>query len=244
MISSIRSRFCRWRTTLIVSGKPSSRARCAASIFFEKDFVPPMRSELTGSLSWIEIWTLSRPASFSASARLRVNGVPAGIRLLYSPAALAARVRISAALRTSGSPPVSASWSTPSSAASPNTRHQSSVGSSSAYLLSPIESGFEQYGQWSGHLYDSSAMRRSGLGVGIDDHSPVRELDEEVLDVVVDVGAAEAGAELVRDVLDRALSVAQLEDHHGGVVQRDRALRKEHDVTVADLVEVQPEAVR
>jgi len=27
MICSIRSRFCRWRTTLIVSGKPSSRAR-------------------------------------------------------------------------------------------------------------------------------------------------------------------------------------------------------------------------
>src|SRR5580765_1638797 len=118
----------------------------------------------------------------------------------------------------SGSPPVSASWSTPSSPASWNTRTQSSVGSSSLYLASPIESGFEQYGQWSGHLYESSAMRRSGLGVGIDDHSPVRELDEEVFDVVVDVGASEAGAELVRDVLDRAFPVAQLEDLDGGVV--------------------------
>ena len=41
-----------------------------------------------------------------------------------------------------------------------------------AVLRAPMSSGFEQYGQWSGHWYESSAIEASsGLGGCIDHHS-------------------------------------------------------------------------
>ena len=73
----MRSRFCRCRTQLIVSGKSSSFAWCAAAIFFANDRLPAMRSLSYGSGLWIEICTWSSPAAFSACACSRVNRVPA-----------------------------------------------------------------------------------------------------------------------------------------------------------------------
>ena len=73
----MRSRFCRCRTQLIVSGKSRSLAFRAAAIFFSNERLPAMRSLSPGSGLWIEICTWSSPAALSASARSRVNSVPA-----------------------------------------------------------------------------------------------------------------------------------------------------------------------
>ena len=75
----MRSRLCRCRTQLIVSGKSSPRARRAAAIFFSNDRLPAMRSLSSAFGLWIEICTWSRPADFGACARWRVNSVPAVI---------------------------------------------------------------------------------------------------------------------------------------------------------------------
>ena len=77
MISSIRSRFWRCSTQLMVSGKPSSRAARAAACFFSNERTPAMRSFSSGSGLWIETWTWSSPASFSCAARSRVRRMPA-----------------------------------------------------------------------------------------------------------------------------------------------------------------------
>src|SRR5258707_9838270 len=63
--------------------------------------------------------------------------------------------------RAPGSPPDKWTCSTPSSAASRNTRNQVAVSSSPS--LGSSASGFEQYGQPSGQRWVSSASRPSGL---------------------------------------------------------------------------------
>ncbi len=142
---------------MIVSGKPSSRAARAAAIFFSNERMPAIRSFSSGSGLWIETWTWSRPAAFSCSARSRVKRVPAVTRVEYSPAARAAAVSSSRSLRSIGSPPVRASCTTPSARASRKTRVQCSVSSSARQRSPPMSTGFEQYGQCSGHWYVSSA---------------------------------------------------------------------------------------
>src|SRR5215471_6144653 len=65
--------------------------------------------------------------------------------------------------RAAGSPPERCTCSTPSAAASRQTRAQLAVSSSSTRLSSA--SGFEQYGQPSGQRWVSSASRPSGAGI-------------------------------------------------------------------------------
>lgn len=64
-----------------VSGKPSSFTQRATSRFLAE---PPlywaMRSAFSGSTSWIESWTWSRPASASLPRRSRVSSTPAVMR--------------------------------------------------------------------------------------------------------------------------------------------------------------------
>src|SRR4051794_40020445 len=101
-----------------------------------------------------------------------------------------------------------------------------------------MSSGFEQYGQWSGQWYVSSAMSVYGRGgapplPGCIDHQPARaEAVEEVAHVVAHVRAVEALAERRRDVADRPLAVAQLEHGGGGRVQPHRALGDQEEVLV------------
>ena len=116
----MRSRFCRCRTQLIVSGKSSSLAMRAAAIFFSNDRLPAMRSLSSAIGLWIEICTWSRPADFSACARSRVKSVPAVISDEYRPASRAPAQSSTRSRRSIGSPPVSASCRTPSARASRN----------------------------------------------------------------------------------------------------------------------------
>src|SRR3954451_21879420 len=232
----MRSRFWRCSTQLMVSGKSSSRARRAAAIFFSKDRLPAMRSLSAWSGLWIEICTWSRPAAFSASAAGRVNSVPAVMSDEYSSASRAPAHSSTRSRRSIGSPPVSASWSTPSARASRNARSQCSVSSSSRYVSPPMCSGLEQYGQCSGHWYDSSAIRVDGLGGCIDHQSFLGQGGDELDDVVADVGAVVARGELGGDVVKRALSVAEAEHLGGGGIEPHDALRDQQQVLLADLV--------
>ena len=135
----------------MVRGKSSSFARRAAASFFSKDRLSAMRSLSSGSGLWIEICTWSSPAALSASARSRVKSVPAVMSDEYRPASRAAAHSSTRSRRSIGSPPVSASCRTPSARASSNARIQCSVSSSWRYVSAPMCSGFEQYGQCSGH---------------------------------------------------------------------------------------------
>ena len=115
----------------MVSGKSSSRAARAAAIFFSNDRLPAMRSFSSGFGLWIEICTWSSPAAFSASARSRVNSVPAVISDEYRPGLARAAHSSTRSRRSIGSPPVSASCRTPSAARlAERSRIQSSVSSS------------------------------------------------------------------------------------------------------------------
>ena len=123
----------------------------AAVIFFAKDRLPAMRSFSCGLGLWIEICTWSSPASLSARARSRVNSVPAVISDEYRSASRATAHSSTRSRRSIGSPPVSASWSTPRRCASPKARIQCSVSSSERYRPPPMSTGLEQYGQCNGH---------------------------------------------------------------------------------------------
>ena len=76
MISPMRSRLARCSTTLIENAKPSSFTIAAAACFCFTELTPAIRSAISGSASWIEIWMCSRPASRSRSARARVSPRP------------------------------------------------------------------------------------------------------------------------------------------------------------------------
>src|ERR687886_730426 len=219
----MRSRFWRCSTQLIVSGKSSSRARRAAAIFFSKDRLPAMRSLSARSGLWIEICTWSSPAAFSASAAGRVNSVPAVMSDEYSSASRAPAQSSTRSRRSIGSPPVSASWRTPSRRASMNVRIQCSVSSSLRYRSPPMSSGFEQYGQCRGHRYDSSAISVDGLGC-IDHESSLRHRVDELENVVADVSSLVARGDCADDVVERALAVAQLEHLRRRRIQPHRTL--------------------
>jgi hypothetical protein len=68
--------------------------------------------------------------------------------------------------------------------------------------------GFEQYGQWSGHRYDSSAISVDGLGSCIDHKSFPSQRVDEASNVVADIGPVVARGERDDDVVERAFSVA------------------------------------
>src|SRR5688572_10951247 len=106
----------------------------------------------------------------------------------YRPASRAPAQSSSRSRRSIGSPPVSASWRTPSRRACMNVLIQCSVSSSRRYRSPPISSGFEQYGQCSGHWYESSAISVAGLG-GIDHEPSLRHGVDQLEDVVAEVGA-------------------------------------------------------
>ena len=143
--SATRSRFSRCSTTLSVSGNPSSFTQRATSSLRSNARVPAIRSDAVGVTSWIETCTLSRPSAFSPASRARVSGIPLVIRLVYRSSRRAPSTSGSRSSRSSGSPPVRLSCTTPSASASRNTRNQSSVVSASAWRAQSV--GFEQYAQ-------------------------------------------------------------------------------------------------
>src|SRR3954471_15506356 len=189
---------------------------------------------------WIEICTWSRPAAFSASAAGRVNSVPAVMSDEYSSASRAPAHSSTRSPRSIGSPPVSASWSTPSPRASRNARSQCSVSSSWRYVSPPMCRGLEQYGQCSGHWYDSSATSVDGLGGGIDHESFLGHGIEQFGDVVADVGPGVALREHGGDGVDRPLPVAQAEHLGGRRIEIHDALGDQQQVLLADVVVAQP----
>src|SRR4051794_5416148 len=238
----MRSRFARCRTVLIVSGKSSSFAARAAAIFFANDRLPAMRSLSSGSGLWIEIWTWSSPASLSASARARVNSVPAVMSDEYRPTSRAPAHSSTRSRRSIGSPPVSASCSTPSRRASLKTRSQCSVSSSPRYRSPPMSTGFEQYGQCSGHWYESSAISVDGLD-GIDHHEPLLcHRLHQFAHVVAHIGALVARRERAGDGFERALTVAQREHLRRGRVEPHDALGDQQHVLFTHVVVLQPRA--
>ena len=68
--SPMRSRFCRWSTTLRVTGNPSRLAPSTASRFLSNEGVPASRSFDSGRVSSTLTWKWSSPASRSSSSRL------------------------------------------------------------------------------------------------------------------------------------------------------------------------------
>src|SRR5262245_48326897 len=102
-----------------------------------------------------------------------------------------------------------------------------------------MSSGFEQYGQCSGHWYESSAISVDGL-VSIDDESLLRQGFHEFHDVVSDVGALVALRQRADDVVERALAVAQLEHLRGGRVEPHGAFGDEQHVLLPHVVVAQP----
>src|SRR5688500_13933104 len=236
MISARRSRFARCSTTLTVKAKSSSFTHAAARCLASQLRVPAIRSALSLSASWKEIWTWSSPASLSRSARSRVRPRAEVTSVWYSPAPRAWSTSSSRSRRTSGSPPESPSWSTPRARASVNTRFQSPVVSSAAERAR--SSGLEQYGQCSGQRCVSSASRVVGLG-DIAHQLALRELPQVLEHVALHVRAvflAERGGY----VGHRAPAVAEAEDLAGGVAQEERALRVEEHGAPAHRVEVHP----
>src|SRR3954447_11214044 len=106
-----------------------------------------------------------------------------------------------------------------------------------------MSTGLEQYGQCSGHWYESSATSEYGLGAGIDHQSLLRHAAEQLTHVVGHVGAAVALRQRGGDVADRALAVAELEHLRGRRVQPDRPLGDEQHVLLANVVVLEPGAV-
>src|SRR3954447_8735246 len=106
-----------------------------------------------------------------------------------------------------------------------------------------MSTGLEQYGQCSGHWYESSATSVYGLGAGIDHQSLLRHAAEQLAHVVGYVGAAVALRQRGGDVADRALAVAKLEHLRRRRVQADGALGDEQHVLLAHVVVLQPGAV-
>jgi hypothetical protein len=81
MMASTSSMLTAWRTTLIVSGRPSSRTHAAAVSFSRCRLVPAMRAASAPLASWNESWTASSPAARSAASRSRRSGTPLVMRL-------------------------------------------------------------------------------------------------------------------------------------------------------------------
>src|SRR5688500_19967799 len=119
----------------------------------------------------------------------------------------------SRSFRTIGSPPERPSCSTPSPRAWVKTRFQSSVASSPSARI--ISSGLEQYGQWSGQRWVSSASNVVGRSV-VTDQLPLRQMRQILGDVGGDVGLIPL-AEDPGDLPDGAPAIHQLEDRLAGV---------------------------
>src|SRR6478752_105781 len=100
--------------------------------------------------------------------------------------------------------------------------------------------GFEQYGQCSGHWYESSAISVLGLGGCIDHQSLLRHRLDEPSHVVAEIGAVVALAERADDGVERAFPVAQLEDLRRCAIEPHDALGDQQLVLLADLVVLQP----
>src|SRR5271166_4258216 len=129
--------------------------------------------------------------------------------------------------RAAGSPPDRWTWMTPSRAASPNTRAQVAVSSSSPRLSSC--SGLEQYGQASGHRWVSSASSPSGRG----SFSELCAISSELQKLLVGERAQQCGdvgqdpiagrrkrrREVIDDLPEARLSGAALEDLSGDGVR-------------------------
>src|ERR1700755_1311996 len=102
--------------------------------------------------------------------------------------------------------------------------------------------GFEQYGQCSGHWYDSSAISVDGLGGGIYDQALVRHRLDEPSHVVAEIGAVVALRERTDDVIERALPVTPLEHLRRRGVEPPHALGHEQQVLLANVVVLQSRA--
>src|SRR5580658_9750632 len=187
--------------------------------------MPARRSALSGSASWMEIWMCSRPASRKAVARSRVRPTPEVTSVVYSPSPWACAASTSRSLRASGSPPESPSCSTPSSRASVKTLVHSSVLSSPS--APTMASGFEQYGQCSGHRWVSSASSVVGR-LAVTDELLLGELGQILGDIGGDV-AVVALLENRRDLAERPAAVAEPENRRTRLVQQDRAFRVQQD---------------
>src|SRR4051794_30508932 len=103
-----------------------------------------------------------------------------------------------------------------------------------------MSSGFEQYGQCSGHWYESSAISVNGLRGGIHHQPSLSQGADQLVDVVANIGPVVAGAERVGDLVQRPLAVAQLEDLHRGGVEPHGALGNEQEVLLAHPVVPKP----
>src|SRR5918995_4014553 len=104
-----------------------------------------------------------------------------------------------------------------------------------------MSTGFEQYGQCSGHWYESSAISVAGLGA-IDHEPSLRHGVDQLEDVVADVGALVARGQRADDVVERALAVAQLEHLGRAGIQPHGTLGDQQHVLLAHLVVPQPRA--
>src|SRR6201985_3991451 len=105
-----------------------------------------------------------------------------------------------------------------------------------------MSSGLEQYGQCSGHWYDSSAISVNGLGAGIDQQSSRRHPVDELAHVFGEIGVVVAGAEHADYFLERALAIAQFEHLRGSRIESHRPLGNQEQMLLADLVVAQSRA--
>src|SRR5215204_1313865 len=105
-----------------------------------------------------------------------------------------------------------------------------------------MSSGFEQYGQWSGHWYESSAISVAGLSSCIDHESSLCQAVDQAFNVVAEIGALVARREGAGDFVDRALPVAQLEHRRRCGIEPHGTLGDEQHVLLAHLVVLQPRA--
>src|SRR5215471_16719382 len=160
--------------------------------------------------------------------------------------------------RDAGSPPKRCTCSTPSPAASRNTRAHVEASSSSSRLS--IASGFEQYGQPSGQRWVSSARRPSGLwsGFGLAPAWPLVVMTSQFQQPLVckppqersHVGEdafarrPEGGGEIIHDGLKARLAGAALDDFGGDRIGLEYALGREQHPAALGLVMDEPHAAR
>ena len=246
MISSIRSRLRRCRTTLIVSGKPSSRARCAASIFFEKrlragdDVRRDRVAVLDADLHVIEPRLLQRNRALARERRAgrderaveaRLGGDASQLLGVLAHERLAAGQRELQHAEIGGLAGRRAT-SPPSRARRGTSQRRSRAGSSSRDSAAGT---------------CRRALRSGGAGCqlfGIDDQPSRCDCFEKVLDIGANVGAVVARAQLVRDVVE-VRSPSQSSSTSTAVGFKPSAPSGiEQHMPVAHAVPVQPDPVQ